>query len=126
MKSAFLAFLMLSLLSNCGCTSLRPTEATPEELQRLILTESLLQPRQRVRLVTADQMVHTFRITAIDLEQGLIVGGDDAVPISEIVAVDTQNVSIGRTALLTGGLIGIGYMIAIAIAPAAILSAAAP
>ena len=125
MKNAFQVFAMVCLLGNAGCTTLRPTEASPEELQRLILAGDLLEPEQRVRLVAADEVVHRFRITAIDLEQQQIAGDDEVVPIAEIVAVDTETVSVGRTALLSGGIVGIGYLIAIAIAPAAILSAGA-
>ncbi len=125
MKNVSLAFSLLTcLLVVSACTTLEPTEASPEELQRLILSEGLLEPGQRVRLVTADEVVHEFRITEIDLELGVVSGSDDAVPVSEVVAVETHEVSVGRTALLTGGLVGIGYLMAIAIAPALILGAA--
>jgi len=128
MKGVFLAFSLLAcLLVSSACTTLQPTEASPEELQRLILSEDLLEPGQRVRLVTADEVVHEFRIAEIDLERGVVMGDDEAVLISEVVAVETREVSVGRTALLTGGLVyGIGYIIAIAIAPALILGAASP
>jgi hypothetical protein len=62
-----------------------------------------------------------------DLERVVVVGDDEGVLISEVVAVEAREVSVGRTALLTGGLVyGIGYIIAIAIAPALILGAASP
>lgn len=125
MKSVFLAFsLSASLLVSSGCTTLQPTEASPEELQHLILSEGLLEPGQRVRLVTADEVVHEFRIAEIDLEQGVVIGRDDTVPVAEVVAVETREVSVGRSALLTGGVVGVGYLIAIAIVPAVILGAA--
>ena len=47
----------------------------------------------------------------------MIVGGNERVGIDEIVAVDTREASVGRTALLVGGLgYGLAYLIAIAIA----------
>jgi hypothetical protein len=62
-----------------------------------------------------------------DLERVVVVGDDEGVLISEVVAVEAREVSVGRTALLTGGLVyRIGYIIAIAIAPALILGAASP
>jgi hypothetical protein len=44
------------------------------------------------------------------------------LPIDEIVALETREVSVGRTTLFTGGVgIGVAVLIAIAIAPAIIL-----
>jgi hypothetical protein len=66
--------------------------------------------------------VHEFRIDEIDLAQGLVAGEGNSIPIVSIVAVETRKISVGRTAVLTGGLtIGIAMIIAIAIAPAIIL-----
>ncbi|HEY5624411.1 MAG TPA: hypothetical protein VIV14_11675 [Gammaproteobacteria bacterium] len=122
MKSVVLAFSLAGILAASACTTLEPTEATPEELQRLILSEQLLEPGERVRIVTADETVHEFRIADIDVLQRLVIGDDLTVPVDEIVAVDTREVSIGRTALLAGGLAyGIGAIIAVAIAPAVLL-----
>lgn len=122
MKGVFLAFSLAWLLANSACTTLQPTEASPEQLQRLILSENLLKPGQRVRLVTNDEAEHQFRIAEVDLEREVVTGDDEAVLISEIVAVETREVSVGRTALLTGGLAYGGlFLIAIALAPALIL-----
>jgi len=122
MKSVFRALLLVFLAVNSACTTLQPTEATAGEIQRLILAEGILEPGQRVRLVTRDETEYEFRVTAIDAGNGIVLGKDVAVPIDEIVAVETREISAGRTALLTGGLAwGIGIIIAIAIAPAAIL-----
>ena len=125
MKSVSLAFSLLTcLLVSSACTTLQPTEASPEELQRLILSEGLLEPGQRVRLVTADETVHQFRIDEISCERGVVIGNDETVPIAEIVAVDTREASVGRTALLAGGLAyGTLFVIAVALAPAALLGA---
>ncbi len=122
MKSVFLALVAVCVTFNGACTTLQPTEATPEELQRLILSEGILEAGQRVRLVTVDEAAHEFRVTSIDVENGVVHGKDESVPIADIVAVETREISAGRTALLTGGLAyGLGIIIAIAIAPAALL-----
>jgi len=123
MRRVLLALLAASVMLCPACTTLQPTEASPQEIRRLILSDGLLEPGQRVRLVTADEVAHEFRITNIDIEQGIVHGEDAAVRVDSIVAVETREVSVGRTALLTGGLVyGIGLIIAIAIAPALILS----
>jgi hypothetical protein len=122
MKSVFLALAVACLTANSACTTLQPTEATPEEIQRLILSEGILEVGQRVRLVTSDEMAHEFRVTSIDEQTGIVHGKNESVRIEEIVAVETREISAGKTALLTGGLVyGIGLIIAIAIAPALIL-----
>jgi hypothetical protein len=116
------ALLTFSIVIGPACSSLQPTEASPEEIGRLITAEDLLKPGDRVRLVTADEAVHEFRIDEIDLAQGLVAGEGNSIPIVSIVAVETRKISVGRTAVLTGGLtIGIAMIIAIAIAPAIIL-----
>jgi hypothetical protein len=120
--AGILALTLLLLAS--GCTSLRPTEASPEDLQRMITQEDLIKPGDRVRLVTADEKVYRFRVTSVDLDEGLIAGRGEAVPIAEIVAVETREVSVGKTAALTGGLIGAWVLILVLIAPAALLAGA--
>jgi hypothetical protein len=122
MKGVFLALVSVCMTVNSGCTTLQPAEATPDELQRLILSEGILEPGQRVRLVTRDKAVHEFRVTVVDSEKGVVHGKDESVPIGDIVAIETREISAGRTALLTRGLVySAGIVIAIALAPAAIL-----
>ena len=115
MKSIFLSCVMLCLALSSGCTTLQPTEATPDEIQRRIVTEGLLAPGDKVQLVTADDAVHEFRITEINLEAGSVIGKNDAVPITEIVAVATREFAVGKTTALS---IGISYGLAIGIAVA--------
>ena len=113
---------LLGALASSACTTLSPKEATPEELQRQVLSGELLQPGDRIRLVTGDETVYEFRVTAIDLERGLLIGRDEQVPIADVIAVETREVSVGKTALLVGG---VGYsliaIVLIALAPALIL-----
>lgn len=120
MKMTFLSILLVII--NTACTTLTPVEIPPEELQQQLREGTLVSVGDRVRLVTADDAVHKFRVTEISLEQDIVLGRDTGVPINEVVAVQTREVSAGRTALLTGG-IGIGFaaLIAIAIAPALLL-----
>lgn len=103
MKKMLPAILWIGVVSCASCTSLKPTEATPEQIQQRITHENLLQLGERVELVTADGVVHEFRISDIDYEQGLVLGKNESVPVNDIVAVKTREFSIGRTALLAGG-----------------------
>lgn len=120
MRIAFLSALLV--LGNVACTTLQTVDVPADELQRQLRAGTLVNTGDRVRLVTADETVHKFRVTEISLEQDMVLGGNATVPIDKIVALETREVSVGRTALLTGGVgIGAAALIAIAIAPAIIL-----
>ena len=108
----YILVLILVLLS-CACTTLRPTEASPADLQRMITQENLFKSGDRVKLVTADGRVHKFRVTQIDVDNGLVIGKQQSVQIADIIAVETREVSVGKTAALAGGLFGIYLIIAI-------------
>lgn len=114
--------LALLILSTVACTTLEPVDVPAGELQQQLRSGVLVTAGDRVRLVTADEKVHKFRVKEINLEQDRVLGRDHSVPIDAIVALETREVSVGRTALLTGGVgIGVAALIAIAIAPAIIL-----
>lgn len=122
MKQMVLVVSMALVIAVSGCTTLEPVAATPEEVQRQLLAGQLLEPGEVVRLVTTDEVVHKFKVLAVDIEQGVIRGRDDQVAIADIVALETSKVSVGRTALLVGGVgIGAAALIAIMIAPAVLL-----
>jgi len=100
-------FLMLVIPLSTACTTFQPTEASPDQIQRLILSGELLEPGDRVKLVTTDESVrvHDFRIVEVDLDVGVVIGRDDVVRIPEIVALETRKLSWLRTGLLIGGLV---------------------
>ena len=97
------AILWISVVLCASCTSLKPTEATPEQIQQRITHENLLELGEKVELVTSDGVVHEFRITDIDYEQGLVIGKNESVPVNDIVAVKTREFSMGKSAVLAGG-----------------------
>lgn len=122
MKQMVLVVSMAVVIAVSGCTTLEPVAATPEEVQRQLLAGQLLEPGEVVRLVTTDEVVHKFKVLAVDIEQGVIRGRDDQVAIADVVALETSKVSVGRTTLLVGGVgIGAAALIAIMIAPAVLL-----
>lgn len=120
MKMVF--FPMLMIFSVVACTTLEPVDVPADELQEQLRNGALVAPGDRVRIVTADEAVHKFRVTEISVEQDMVLGREHGVPIGEILALETREVSVGRTTLLTGGIgIGVATLIAIALAPAIIL-----
>jgi hypothetical protein len=121
MKKVIVAVIVLLC---CACTTLRPTEAPPAEVQRMIMHENLLQKGERARIVTADGTVHKFRIVAVNREDGRVYGKKASVPIADIVAVETEKVSIGKTALLTGGLISVWVILILLAGPAFVMAGA--
>ena len=76
MKTTTLAIFLPCALAVFACTTLKPVAATPSEVQRQLLSDQLLEPGDRVRLVTADEAVHEFRVTQSDLEDGIVIGRD--------------------------------------------------
>jgi hypothetical protein len=120
MKIVLLSILLI--FTNVACSTLEPVSVPADELQQQLRSGVLVNAGDRVRLVTADGKVHKFRVSEISLEQDMVLGRKAAVPIGEVVALETRELSLGRTALLTGGIgLGAAALIAIAIAPAIIL-----
>lgn len=115
---------LIAALASSACTTLKPTEASPEELQRELLSGTLIQPGDRVRLVTADETVYEFRVTEFDPEQGVVIGRDERVAVADVVAVETREVSMGKTTLLVGGVgFSVIAIVLILAAPALLLGA---
>jgi hypothetical protein len=111
------------MLVAAGCTSLRPVEAPPAELQRLIREETLIKPGDRVRLVTANGAVHELRVKQIDLDRDVVTGKNEAVPLADIITVQTRKIAVGKTAALAAGLyVGIAFIVTATILPLAILT----
>jgi hypothetical protein len=107
----------------CACTTMRPIEAPPAEVQRIIIEENVLKVGERVKLVTEDGTVHQFKIVAVDLDARLVHGKNVSVPIDEVVAVETREVSVGKTAALAGGVAAVWIITLILAAPGFILAA---
>lgn len=119
-----LAGLLTIVLVLGGCSTMRSVEMPPDELHRAIRAGELLTPGERVQLVTVDGTQAELTVTEIDDQS--IRGKDGAVPVDDVVALRTRQVSAGKTTLLVGGAVGMGVLIAVLVAPALILAAAAP
>lgn len=96
-----LCLTILTLFVVVGCSTLKPVELTPEQLQDKILTENIVREGDRVQVVTFDGTRHSFRVKAVTRDY--IEGKDIKIPISEVVALETREFSGGKTSLLVGG-----------------------
>lgn len=85
-----------------GCTTMKSKELPPEALQAQIRNGSIVQAGDDVIIVTKDGNEHTLKVSAVGTDA--IVGtldGDASVtiPIDDVLALRTREVSVGRTAL---------------------------
>jgi len=121
----------------------RPIEASPEVLHERIRQGDIIKVGDSVSIFTEHGKEHRFVVTAIDADEIHGEGSPPAsydsrrgpapsqrtavtIPIDGVVAVKNREFSIGKTALLAGGVTGIMLLIFIATAPAAILAASGP
>jgi len=109
------------VLCLAGCTTMKPVEMPPAELHEKILAENVLPAGESVRVVTADGQIRKFRVVEVDTDERVIRGKDVSVDVDQVVAVETTEFSLGKTAALAGGSYLILGLIAIAIAPALLL-----
>lgn len=73
-----------------GCTTMRPIDGSPTELQRFINAGELLKQGDRVRIVTADEKAHRIALTKV--EAGLIVGANESVPVDQVRSLEIEKV----------------------------------
>jgi hypothetical protein len=76
------------IIALTGCTTMRPIDGSPSELQQSINSGELLKPGDRVRIVTMDDKTHRFAITKI--EAGRIVGPNESIPVDVILSLEKQ------------------------------------
>jgi hypothetical protein len=100
---------------------MHPIEMPAEELQQKIVSENILQPGKRAKIVTSDGQVQKIKVSRVDTENGVIETNEDPIQIADIVAVETRDFSMGKTALLTAGSYTILVLVAAAVAPVLIL-----
>jgi hypothetical protein len=92
--------LLAALMAFAGCTTLRPIQGTPAELQSRISSSGLLTRGDRVSIVTIDAKTHKFRVHAIS--EGIVQGSKDRVPVEQIVSVQRREFSAAKTFVLAG------------------------
>ena len=86
-------FLVLFLVG--GCSTMKPIDMSPEEVQEKISAGEVLGVGDDVKLTTRDNAVHEFKVTSITDEQ--VLGDNIEIPIDDIVGIETKQFSAGRT-----------------------------
>ena len=134
---------ILVIISQVGCTNLQPIEASAKTLQERIRQGEIIKVGDSVSIFTEDEKEHRFVVTGIDADEIHGEGAPPAsydhrrgpvaeqrtlitIPIDSIVGVQTREFSVGKTAVLTGGIVGILMLIGMAIGSAAVLAASSP
>ena len=106
-----------------GCTTTRPID-----LGAAGGLTTQVEPQDRVSIVTTDGRKLAFEVVAV--EPDAVVGKDVRVERDEIAELEVTSFSPARTAGLVGGtgltVAAVAFIIFLAIAPALILTAAAP
>ena len=105
--------LTLAMTLLAGCTSLQTAEMPSGELHTQIRAGELISIGDRILVVTADGSEHQFKVT--ELDDTSIHGKDEIIRIDDIVALQTRELSAGKTALLAGGA-SIGVVAALIVA----------
>jgi hypothetical protein len=90
------------LLLVSGCMSMRPVEQPSDAIQHAIESQGLLMAGDKVRIVTADGAVHEFRVDAVDLEAGRVLGEKTDIDIASITTLELKKFSSWKTGLLAG------------------------
>lgn len=101
--------LLTGLLLIAGCTSLRPIEGSPAELQQRIAAGDLLKSGDRVLVTTNDAKTHRFTVASINA--GLIQGRSESVPIAQVTNVKKRQFSRAKTTALVIGIALAGTVI---------------
>ena len=92
---------LLLLFCQSGCSTMKPMEEAPDELQQKIRAGALVAVGDRVAIVTNDGHEHRFVVTGIDDTQ--ISGKEVRIPIDTIAGLSVREFSVGRTVVLTTG-----------------------
>ena len=86
-----------------GCVSVEKVQQPPATLQENIRSGELVRPGDRIAVVTASQGERIMVVTEVD--QDSIRGDGVEVSINEVVALETREVSAGKTALAAVGVV---------------------
>ena len=106
--AAYLLLMLASLLA--GCTTLQPMADNAESLRNDLRGGEGVKPGDKVRVVTRDGLSRLLIVTALD--QNSLTGHPEgagmeaaviALPIDDIVFMEGERVSVGKTAAYTGG-----------------------
>lgn len=106
---ALIAAIMVS-----GCVTVKNADGSPEELRQAIRTGELVEPGERVTLVTPSMGERTFTVAEID--DDFIRGENTQVPIDEIVSLEKSRIDPVKTfGAIAGGYLLMSLVAAVAL-----------
>lgn len=144
-KHIIIAFLIISITSS-GCTSMRPVEDDADTLRGKIRNGDAVEAGDDVRIITRDGGSHFLEITSIQEQtiDGYDISNLDTawsidedgnrvvntyekapnveIPIDDIVYIEKQKISAGKTAAVAGGITA-GAVLLFLLFPAIVLAA---
>ena len=97
MDSGRIFVVLLALFVVSGCTSMQKAEYPPEALRDAIRRGEVVQPGDRVAVTSVDGGEQVFVVTEIG--DDAIRGGDAAISIEEVIALEKREFSPARTGL---------------------------
>lgn len=102
-----LAAVAIALAGASGCVSFQAPDLTPEELRSAIRAGELIQPGDRVGVVTSESGERELIVAEVDVdairgtragEPGASADGDQiVVPIDEVIGVRKRKLDVGRS-----------------------------
>lgn len=111
MKTFLAMYLIVCMIG--GCTTLHPIANAPSDLSQHFSDGGVLQPGDRVIVTTVTGARHDLRVRLV--RDGVIYGGHDSVPFSEIASIDRRDFSATKTTVLVVVILGVAAAIASAV-----------
>jgi hypothetical protein len=96
---------LIAIILVTGCTSMKPIELSPDQLQNRISAGELIHEGDTVRIITAEGKKHKLEVGAI--ADGRIIGDGIEVPIVDITAIEIKEPSEGKSTGLFIGSMGL-------------------
>jgi len=92
--------ILVAIISCTGCSTLRPIDGPPTELQQRVNSGQFLKAGDRVVIVTTNHQTHRFTVTRIDSDR--IEGKSESIQVDQIVSLERREFSRARTLVLIG------------------------
>lgn len=99
----FLWVLLLSFFFLISCTSVRPINISPNELQKQLPVGHIIKSGDEVKLGTRDGKFHHFKVLSVS--NNFIKGQSIEVPIKDIIHVNKVEFSKTKTIALVAGVV---------------------
>lgn len=96
-----LLFTIAITLYLCACTTLVPVKSSPDLLHQQIITDEIAKIGDDVLIITQDGKRYEFEI--VTKTETTLLGKKSSILITDIVALETREISKGKTFWLAAG-----------------------